>query len=606
MAEMQADARLDAAAARRRADRLLLSVARDHTVWTLANAAATIAGSVLVVLVPNALARAIDAVVAASPGSTSPNLAAANSAIRYFAALLAALTAADLLTEFAAPYCAAAAMASLRRRLFKRILAAGPNATRRFAPGDLVGRLIGAAPDAANAPTAIVNAVADLVMSVGGIIALGLIDWRLALAFAATVPTGALILRSFVRQTGDLSAAYQRTQSEIAARLLDALAGARTIRASGTEQVEADRVLSPLPGLGNAGHKLWRSQRVAGWRAMVLFAITQTAVLAVAGAGLVQGRLAVGQVLAAMTYAALGLGFFSSTQAALALAQARGAAIRLVEADDLPSTHYGDCDLPSTGRGELVLRAVTITGSSGDAPAIDNLDLTIPAGTALAIVGPSGSGKSALAALPGRLLDPDAGSILLDGVPLQDLSRESLRDAVRYAFERPAPLGETVHETIGLGASRRHVEAAARTAAADGFIRKLPEGYDTPLDRAPLSGGETQRLGLARAFAREGNDPRIIVLDDATAALDTVTEARVSSAIDSAAAGRTRIVVAHRPSTAARADLVAWLDAGCLRALAPHSELWSDPEYRALLDADDANTPDDLNAPAADSLDDDD
>ena len=585
----------DAAPARREADRLLLSVARDHALWTLLNAVSTIAGSVLVILIPDALARAIDAVVAqgtsgasAASGTSGTNAPAATDAILRFAVLLAALTAADLLSEFARPYTAAAATASLRRRLLDRILTAGPAATRRFAAGDLVGRLIGAAPDAANAPTAIVNAAADLVMSVGGIVALGLIDWRLALAFAATVPVGVLILRSFVRQTGDLAAAYQRTQSEIAARLLDALAGARTIRASGTEHTETARVLTPLPGLGVAGHALWRSQRVTGWRAMLLFAITQTAVLAVAGAGLTAGRLAVGQVLAAMAYAALGLGFFASTQAALALAQARGAAMRLTAADDLPRTTYGTRNLPPDGRGTLALRHVTVTAraTGEDAPVIDNLDLTIQAGTNLAVVGPSGSGKSALAALAGRLIDPDSGTVLLDGVPLQELSQQALRQAVRYAFERPAPLGATIHETIGLGASRRQVETAAQIAAADAFIRKLPDGYDTPLDQAPLSGGENQRLGLARALAREGEDPRVIVLDDATASLDTVTEARVSSAIDAAAAGRTRIVVAHRPSTAARADLVAWLDAGRLRALAPHYELWSDPEYRALLDLD--------------------
>jgi ATP-binding cassette subfamily B protein len=109
---------------------------------------------------------------------------------------------------------------------------------------------------------------------------------------------------------------------------------------------------------------------------------------------------------------------------------------------------------------------------------------------------------------------------------------------------------------------------------------------DTPLERAPLSGVETQRLGLARALARGGSGLRMIVLDDATAALDTVTEARVNGAVERATSGCTRILIAHRPATAARADLVAWLDGGRLRALAPHHELSSDPEYHALLGSD--------------------
>lgn len=567
-------------AARRRADRLLLDVARHHSLWTSVTAVSTLAASALVVLLPAALARAVDAVISdPAPAGGSAR------AVQQFGIVLAALTVADLVSEFGQPYCGAAATASLRGRLMDRLLTAGPAATRRFAPGDLVGRLVGAAPDAANAPVAIVNAAADLVMSAGGLVALGLIDWRLVSAFAVTVPVGVLILRSFVRQTGDLAAAYQRTQSEIAARLLDALGGIRTIRASGTRDTEAARVLAPVPELATVGKALWRAQRVAGWRSMLLFALTQTAVLAVAGFGLTSGRLAAGQVLAAASYAALGLGFFSSTQAALALAQARGAAMRLAETEDLPRLSYGAHGLPPSGGGLLEFHRVTVAGTDG--PVISNLDLRIPGGVELAVVGASGSGKSVLAALAGRLIDPDGGMVSLDGVPLPRLSREALRGAVGYAFERPAPLGETIHETIGLGAEPERVERAARAAAADGFIRKLPDGYQTSLDRAPLSGGETQRLGLARALARAGAELRVIVLDDATAALDTVTEAQVGAALESATAGRTRIVIAHRAAAAARADLVAWLENGTLRALAPHRELWTEPEYRALLDGED-------------------
>ncbi len=572
---------LSGPAARRRADRLLLEVARQHFGWTTVTAISTLAASALVVLLPAALAHAVDAVIS-NPAPAAASSHDSTRAVLQFAVVLAALTVANLVSEFGQPYCGAAATASLRRRLMDRLLTAGPAATRCFAPGDLVGRLVGAAPDAANAPVAIVNATADLVMSAGGLVALGLIDWRLVTAFAVTVPVGALILRSFVRQTGDLAAAYQRTQSEIAARLLDALGGIRTIRASGTRDTEAARVLTPVPELSTAGKALWRAQRVAGWRSMLLFALTQTAVLAVAGFGLISGRLAVGQVLAAASYAALGLGFFSSTQAALALAQARGAAMRLAETEDLPRRSYGARDLPPSGGGLLEFQRVTVMGTDG--PVIENLDLTVPGGVELAVVGASGSGKSVLAALAGRLIDPDAGMVSLDGVALPQLSHEALRGAVGYAFERPAPLGETVGETIGLGAEPQRVERAAVAAAADGFIRKLPDGYETPLERAPLSGGETQRLGLARALARAGAGLRLIVLDDATAALDTVTEARVGAAMESATAGRTRIVIARRAAAAARADLVAWLENGALRALAPHHELWAEPEYRALLD----------------------
>ncbi len=141
-----------------------------------------------------------------------------------------------------------------------------------------------------------------------------------------------------------------------------------------------------------------------------------------------------------------------------------------------------------------------------------------------------------------------------------------------------------MHDTIAYArpdATRAEVRRAARAADADAFIRALPDGYDTPLDRAPLSGGELQRSAWRAALG----DARIIVLDDATSSLDTATELRVTRALQRILAGRTSLVVARRPATAARADLVAWLDGGRVRALAAHADLWPDPAYRAVFAA---------------------
>ncbi|MFF5019899.1 ATP-binding cassette domain-containing protein [Streptomyces sp. NPDC001165] len=207
------------------------------------------------------------------------------------------------------------------------------------------------------------------------------------------------------------------------------------------------------------------------------------------------------------------------------------------------------------------------------------------AGTAVALVGSSGAGKSSLAALIGRLHDPDAGMVLLDGVPVRELTLMSLAHCVAYAFERPALLGETVHGTIGLArpeVGRAVIEEAARAACADGFVRRLPGGYATSLTQAPLSGGESQRLGLARAFCQGG---RVLVLDDAMSSLDTATEAQVAQTLRTAFIGRTMVMVARRASTASAADVVAWLADGRIRAVAPHAQLWHDPQYRALFGA---------------------
>jgi ATP-binding cassette subfamily B protein len=143
-----------------------------------------------------------------------------------------------------------------------------------------------------------------------------------------------------------------------------------------------------------------------------------------------------------------------------------------------------------------------------------------------------------------------------------------------------------VAETIGLGVDRpppERVRLAARAAHADEFIGRLPGGYDAPLADTPMSGGEVQRIGLARALA---HDARVLVLDDATSSLDTVTERQIGVALTGELSGRTRLIIARRASTASRADLVAWLDGGRLRALEPHAVLWDDPDYRAVFAAD--------------------
>ena len=162
---------------------------------------------------------------------------------------------------------------------------------------------------------------------------------------------------------------------------------------------------------------------------------------------------------------------------------------------------------------------------------------------------------------------------------------------IGYGFERPVLLGETVGDAIAFGVEEPgddEVTKAARAARADTFIRYLPAGYQTRLSQAPMSGGEMQRIGLARAFAHPG---RVLILDDVAASLDTVTEHEISQSLTGAMADRTRILVAHRASTAARADQVIWLDEGRVRAQAPHRQLWNDPGYRGLFEAPDAVQP---------------
>jgi ATP-binding cassette subfamily B protein len=325
---------------------------------------------------------------------------------------------------------------------------------------------------------------------------------------------------------------------------------------------------------------MWRVEVGVSARTAALRPITQIAVLATGGFLLAAGDVSAGDLLAASRYALLGAGAGTAVSHLHRLARARPAARRIAAVLARPRLRYGDRDLPD-GPGRLEFRGVT-------AGPLRDVDLVVPEGLTVALVGRPGAGASLLAALAGRLAEPEAGRVLLDGVPLADLSHRALRTAVCHAFARPAPLGRTLQDMIAFGAAGpgdRHgpepgvVRAAARAAGADGFVRRLPRGYDTPPAEAPLSAGDAQRLGLARAFAHRG---RLLIFDDALPGLDTVTGLQVGRAITDELCGRTRIIVARRASTAKRADLVAWLDGGGVRAVDRHDRLWREPDYRSV------------------------
>jgi len=521
-------------------------------------------------LLPAALGRALDMLLTGAP---------ANGWVAYCAALVLLLALLDAAETVLGGTLDARTTSRLRERLTGHVLAVGPRAAARFGPGDLVARLVGNAAQAGTAPTARAALPAALASPVGGLVALALIDPWLAAVLLAGAPALALLLRAFARDTRECVAHYQREQGRIAAALAEAVDGHRTIRAAGAAERESARILRPLPALSRAGHRMWRVQGRAAGQSVAVAPLLQLGVVAVAGLLLARHRVTVGEMLAASRYAVLAGGVGMLVGQLAGLARARAATGRLTEVLAEPVRVHGDRRLPP-GPGRLELRGVT--ARRGDRPVLDGVDLVVPGGTTLAVVGRSGAGKSLLAALAGRLADPDAGEVLLDGVPLRELTHDELRGAVRHAFERPALLGGTLEEEIGLGptpASPDRVRAAARTAHADDFVNRLPAGYATLCADAPRSGGEAQRLGLARAFA---HDSRLLVLDDALSSLDTVTEAQITASLLGSGTHGTRLLIAHRAATAARADAVAWLDGGRVRAVGPHAKLWQLREYRAV------------------------
>lgn len=534
--------------------------------WLPLLGVADLVGTLTTLGLPVVLGRLIDAVVAGRDSRSW--LAVAGLLI-----LLGVLS--DLVSAYAEPVCIARTTAWLRGRLVRHVFAIGPQGAHRFDTGDLVSRVSGNAVDAAQGGPAVVMVVTSVLPPLGSLVLLAYLDLWLAVAFLGGLAVVGLVLQAFARRTAAVVTAYQQIQGRIAARLAESLAGARTIAAAGTARQEERRILELLPALHDEGRLIWRVLGRSGAQAAVVGPLVLVAVLGVGGLELVAGRISAGDLFAASQYAALGVGLGGLTAMFGRLARARAAAGRAAEVLTVPPVPYGRSALPDAP-GQLVFQGVT--ARAGGTTLLDRVDLAVPGGAAVAVVGHSGAGKSVLVALAARLRDPDRGRIFLDGVPLEELSHETLRSAVGCAFERPVLVGDTVADAVGLGHDHERVLAAARATHAHEFVSRLPQGYDTPLADAPMSGGEAQRLGLARAWHAD----RLLTLDDATSSLDMVTELQISHTLIDDHGGRTRLIVTHRVGTAARADLVVWLDGGRVRAVGRHEELWRSPAYREL------------------------
>ncbi|MCS0635692.1 ABC transporter ATP-binding protein/permease [Streptomyces sp. LP05-1] len=557
------------------ADRLLWRAARHSGGRGAAILVCSVASALAALAEPAVLGRALDLLLGHDP--------AAGRLVLLCTALIVAEVVLDAVVALLTGTTNARSTAWLRGRAVTRLLAASPEHAARFAPGDLATRLTANATEAGTVPASAAAGLAALLPPLGGVAALLLIDAWTAAAFLAGVPLLLLLLRAFARSSTESVSRYQRVQSAMAGRLLETLAGAHTVAAAGTAARERHRILTGPPGLPELaaeGRAMWLVYGRAVAHSGVLMPVLVCVVLAVGGIRLAQGALGVGELVAASRYAALAAGVGAVSGLLGAVVRGRAAARRTAEVPALPPLPHGRALLPPGGPGALELRGVTVE-RAGTAVLAD-VDLTLPGGATVAVVGRSGAGKSLLAAVAGRLLAPDRGRVLLDGVDLAALDPAELRREVGHAFARPALFGATVGAAVAFGAASPDdgaVRSAGRAAGADGFVQRLPGGYRTPVADAPLSGGERQRLGLARAFAHAG---RLLVLDDAMSSLDTVTQREVERALTQQVRPGTRLLVTHRLSRAAGADLVVWLDRGRVRATGPHHELWRDPGYRAL------------------------
>jgi subfamily B ATP-binding cassette protein MsbA len=468
----------------------------------------------------------------------------------------------------------------LRSRLFAHLLTLEIDFFQRTRAGQLISAMITEVDQTKTVITAsLLSLFQNLVLVATTLFILSQISIRLTLLTLAFVPFLVLGLQVLLRRLRSHAQARARERGEITATVAERLGAIRLIRAYGEEDREASRFHTQAERYRK---RVIRTQRFSSLTSPLTEIFSGFLVILIIWAGTKPALVGLPTALAPQTIivflmAALKLSSPLKTIASFpaAMAVTLASAERIFEFLDQAPTevdHPGEQD--ARFEREIAFDRVSFRYGNGDL-VLDQVSFRLPRGKVVALVGPSGAGKTTAADLLPRFHDPSGGQILMDGVPLSQLSRRSVRALLGVVSQDTVLLNDTVLANIGYGspaASREQVEAAARAANAASFIATLPNGYDTMLGErgTRLSGGQRQRIAIARALLR---DPPILILDEATSALDTESERLVQQAIERLMRQRTVLVIAHRLATVRDADEIVVLDAGRVVQRGSHEEL---------------------------------
>lgn len=415
-------------------------------------------------------------------------------------------------------------------------------------------------------------------------------NWLLALLALGTLPLVNVLAKRFSTRLYPTMVGIQQESAELAGVVEETVSGVRVVKGFGAEATQQARLRREADDLYDVSIEATRI-RSRYWPVLELLPnLGLVAVLAYGGHLVLDGRLRLGELIAFNAYVVLLI--WPLRLLGMIIAQAGRAGASAQRVHEILATESDVVDparpvpLPPGG-GEVRFEDVSF-GYRGGAPVLDHFDLVIEPGESVALVGATASGKSTVAKLVPRFYDVDGGAVRIDGIDVRTAAVRDVRRSVGIVFEETFLFSDSIAANIAFAdpdAAAEAIERAATLAGAHAFITDLPDGYATTIGERgySLSGGQRQRIAIARAILA---DPRVLILDDATSAVDPTKEHEIRDALTVAMQGRTTIVIAHRPATIALADRVVLVDGGQVAATGTHADLLAtSARYRRVLAA---------------------